>query len=241
MDQSGQGGPPPSGQQPPQQGWQSTPQQPGPPPPPPPPPVGGPPAGQPGGMGSGMPSWTNNITARGTMAGPAGIALADVPDRIIAWIIDAIIVSIAGYIVALITTSILGDNFLGILGLASFHTASFISVIVAVVVMLAVTAGYFWYMWTQMGGATVGMKVMKLSVRDATSGGAISQNQALMRWALLVAPIAVYWGLYGWNILTWVVWLLVVVWEIYLLVTTAQSPTRQGLHDKYVNTVVAKG
>lgn len=195
--------------------------------------------GQPPGTGSGMPSWTNNITARGTIAGPAGIALADLPDRIIAWIIDAIILSIAGYIVATITTSILGDNFLGLFG--GFKTASLISVIVAVIVMLAASFGYFWYMWTQMGGATVGMKVMKVSVRDAASGGAISQNQAITRWLFLVAPIAFYWGLYGWIFLTWIVWLLVLVWEIYLLVTTAQSPTRQGLHDKQANTVVAKG
>jgi uncharacterized RDD family membrane protein YckC len=241
MDQSGQGGPPPSGGQPPQQGWQSTPQQPGPPPPPPPAAGGPPPMGQPGGMGSGMPSWTNNITARGTISGPAGLALADLPDRIIAWVIDGIILSVAGYIVALITTSVLGDNLLGFLGIGTYKTASVISVIVALVIMLAASGAYFWYMWTQMGGASIGMKVMKVSVHDATSGGAISQNQALMRWAILWAPPAVFWGLYGWNILTWLVWLLVIVLEIYLIVTTAQSPTRQGFHDKYANTVVAKG
>jgi len=30
------------------------------------------------------------------------------------------------------------------------------------------------------------------------------------------------------------------VWVIALLVTTAQSPTKQGLHDKFAGTVVVK-
>ena len=220
MDQSGQGGQPPSG---PPQGWQSSPQQPAPPP------------------GGGMPSWTNNLTARGTMSGPAGVALADVPDRVIAWIIDAIIIGIVGWIVASVTTSVLGDNFLGIFGIGTFKVASVVSVVVALVVMLAATAAYFWYMYTQMGGATIGMRVMKLSVKDATSGGAISQNQALTRWALLGAPLAIYWGVFGWGIISLLAALGLLVWEIYLIVTTAQSSTRQGFHDTYAKTVVAKG
>lgn len=234
MDQSGQGGPPPSGQEtPPQQGWQSTPQQPG--PPPPPPQAGGPPPmGQPGGMGSGMPSWTNNITARGTISGPAGVALADLPDRIIAWIIDAIILAVIGVILSTITTSILGDN------LIIIKTPNLISSLVAVVLLLVISGAYFIYMWTMMGGATVGQKVMKLTVRDAASGGPMSQQQAINRWLLLGAPFAL-WPLYAWNILGWLLWLLVLAFEVYLLVTTAQSPTRQGFHDTYANTVVAKG
>src|ERR687890_220754 len=92
--------PPAAPPPPPQQGWQSQPQQPG------PPPVGG-------GMGSGMPSWSSNLTARGTMPGPGGIALADIPDRAIAFVIDAIILGIVGYVISIITTSILGEEILG--------------------------------------------------------------------------------------------------------------------------------
>jgi uncharacterized RDD family membrane protein YckC len=221
--------PPPPSTPPPGQGWQSQPQQPG-----PPPPMGG------GPMGGGMPSWTSNITARGTMAGPGGLALADNVDRIIAWIIDAIIVGIVGYIVTTITTSILGDNFLAIFGIGTYKVPSLISALLAVVVMLAATAGYFVYMWTRMGGATIGMRVMKLSVRDASSGAPISQNQALYRWAFLAAPLAIYWGLYGYGFLSLLAALVLLGWEIYLIYTVANSPTRQGFHDQYAKTVVAK-
>jgi uncharacterized RDD family membrane protein YckC len=190
-------------------------------------------------MGSSMPSWTSNITARGTMAGPAGLALADIPDRLIAFVIDAIILGIVGFIVSTITTSVLGDNYLGILGLQSFRTPSLISTIVAVAIMAAVSAGYFVYMWTRMGGSTVGMRLMKVRVADATSGGPVSQSQAINRWLTIGLPLALY-QFYGWSLIGWLIALVAFGFLVYLLVTTAQSPTRQGFHDTYAKTVVAK-
>jgi uncharacterized RDD family membrane protein YckC len=190
-------------------------------------------------MGSGMPSWTANVTARGTMAGPAGLALADLPERIFAYIIDAIILGIVGLIVASITTAILGDNYLGILGISTVKVPSLLSTLLTVVILIAVSAGYFIYMWTRMNGATIGMRLLKLGVRDSTSGGQISQNQAIYRWALLYGPLTLNW-FYQWNFLGWLISLAVLAWEIYLLYTAANSPTRQGFHDTYAKTVVAK-
>lgn len=217
--------PPPPPPPPPQQGWQSTPQ-----PPASPPPAGG----QPGGT----PQWTSNITARGTISGPGGVALADVPERIIAYIIDAIILGIIGFIVGTLTLSIFGENFGGIFG--NFRVHNIVSALATAVIMLAVSAAYFIGMWTRMGGATVGMKVMKLSVRDATSGGPVTQSQAISRWMLVGAPFALSF-VYVWGLIGWIVWLAALGFQIYLLVTTAQSPTRQGFHDVQAKTVVAKG
>src|SRR3954447_20459620 len=204
-------GPPmPPGQvPPPQQGWQSTPQPPG------PPPMGG---GQPS---SGMPQWTNNLTARGTMAGPGGVALADAPSRLIAMFIDLIILGIIGFIVNTIMTGILGDNYLGIFGL-SYRTPSLISSLVTVIIMLAVTGAYFIYMWTRMAGATVGMRLMKLSVRDQATGGPLTQNQAITRWLFLGAPFAIEY-FYGWAI-GFIISLIVLIYYIYLIISIAQDP-----------------
>lgn len=235
MDQPGSGGqtPPPAepappaqpAAPPPPQGWQSAPQAPG-----APPPAGG----QPGGM----PAWTSNLTAQNTIAGPGGVALADAPARIIAAIIDFIILGLIAFVVNMITTSVLGDNYLGIFGFA-YKTQSLIGAIVAVAIMLAVTGAYFILMWTRMGGATVGMKVMKLSVRDQATGGMISQSQAITRWLFLGAPWAIN-ALYGWSF-GWIVSFLVFFYYVYLLVSIAQDPMRQGLHDKQAKSVVAKG
>ena len=220
--QSGNQTPPP----PPEQGWQSTPQQPA-----PPPPASAPPGG-------GMPSWTSNITAQGTIPGPGGVALADTPNRIIAAVIDFIILGVIGFIVSTLTTSMLGDDFFGGLLITTFKVPSLISSVLAVALMLVVSGAYFIGMWTQMGGATVGMKALKLSVRDSMSGGAITQQQAINRWLLLGAPVALTWFQ---VFLGFILGIVVLVYYIYLLVTVAQSATRQGLHDTYAKTVVAKG
>jgi len=191
--------------------------------------------GQPG---SGMPAWSANLTARNTIAGPGGVALADTPSRFIAAFIDFIILGIVGYIVNTIMTGILGDSFLGIFGLGTYKVPSLLSSLVTVVIMLVVSGAYFIYQWSRMNGVTLGSRVLKLSVRDAASGGAITQQQAITRWMYLGAPWALTF-FYGWGIGI-IISLLALVYYIYLLYTMAQSPTRQGLHDKQAKTVVAK-
>ena len=226
-DPNAPGGQPPASPPPPPpspQGWQSSPQPPG------QPPMGGQP--------SGMPSWTNNLSARGTIPGPGGVALADATSRFIATFIDFLILGVIGFIINSISTSVLGDNFLGFLGIATVKTPSLISSLVTVVIMLIITAGYFIYQWSRMNGVTVGGRVMKVSVRDASSGGAITQQQAINRWLLLGAPFAIDY-FYGWGIGI-IIALAVLVWYLYLIYTIAQSPTRQGMHDTYAKTVVAK-
>ncbi len=179
------------------------------------------------------------MMTQGTIPGPGGVALADSPNRFIAALIDFIILGIVGFIINSISTGILGDSYLGILGLGQYKSPSLISSLVTVVIMLVISGGYFIYMWSRMGGATVGMRVLKLSVRDGTSGGAITQQQAINRWLLIGAPFALDY-FYGWGI-GLIIAIAVIVWYVYLFVTIAQSPTRQGFHDKYANTVVAKG
>ena len=185
-----------------------------------------------------MPSWTNNMMAQGTIPGPGGVALASTPNRFVAAFIDFLILGIIGFIINTISTSILGDKLPGLPGHLHGEVPSLISSLVTVVAMLAISGAYFIYQWTKMGGATVGMRVMKLSVRDATSGGPITQQQAINRWLLLGAPFAVDY-FYGWSI-GFIVAIAVLVWYIYLVYTVAQSPTRQGFHDTYSKTVVAK-
>jgi uncharacterized RDD family membrane protein YckC len=192
-----------------------------------------------GGQPSGMPSWSSNLTARGTKPGPGGVALADFTDRAIAAIIDFVIIGIIGAIVASVMTGILGEELLGGIFGASVKIPSLMSSLATVVVMLIISAAYFVGMWTRMGGATVGMRVMKLSVRDAASGQPVGQGAAINRWLFLGAP-AVLSSIYGWGI-GLILSVVVLVYYLYLAYTIANSPTRQGLHDVQAKTVVAKG
>lgn len=217
--------PPPAAPPPPQQGWQSQPQQPGPPP-----------AG--GGTGSSLPSWTSNITDRNTIAGPAGTALGSVGERIIALIVDQVILGIVGFILFSIFSGIFKEtttqNVFGIP--VQVTTISPIGNIVTVLVLIVISAGYYIYQWTRMNGQTIGLRLFKLSVRDVATGGVISQNQAIYRWGALAWPnIAYFLPFFGFLIS-----LAGLAWYIFLLVTTAQDPIRQGWHDKFAKTVVAK-
>ncbi len=188
-----------------------------------------------------MPSWTNNITARGTISGPGGAALADMPDRIIAYIIDAIIIGIIGFVLNLILGSILVETRTEtVLGIPfTVRGPSAVANIASVVLTLAISAGYFIYQWLKMNGQTVGMKAMKVAVRDEATGGPLTQQQAINRWLVLGLPGALSLG-YVLPVIGFLLAIAVLVYYIFLLVTTAQSPTRQGWHDKFSKTVVGK-
>jgi len=188
-----------------------------------------------------MPSWSSNITARGSIAGPAGVALADLPERVIAYIIDAIIIGVIGFVINLVVGSIFVETrtelFLGVPIVV--RGPSFIGQLLSVLVTLAISAGYFIYMWSRMGGQTVGMKALKLAVRDEATGAPPSQQQAINRWLVLGLPAGLSLS-YVLPVIGLIVSIAIFVYYIYLLVTTAQSPTRQGFHDKFAKTVVAK-
>lgn len=229
MTQPGQpGAPPPGGQPPapppqaPPPTWQSTPQ------PPTPPPAGTPPPQM------NMPAWTGNLTSTVPVAGPAGYFYADVPNRAIAFIIDYIIFFIVYFIVGAIAVTIFGAN----LGIIQVQTTT--SVLVQQVLAYGAAAAYFIYTWVAMRG-TVGMRLLGMQIGHEADGRTLTYQQAAMRFALLFGPGFVA-GLVSSFALSLglIASLVSFIWFIALLVTTAQSPTKQGLHDRYAHTMVVK-
>lgn len=212
--------PPPQGQMPPppQQSWQSSPQQPAPPPPP-----GG------GKMAQATPLPPGPI---------AGTTIADFITRLVAYIIDGVIIGIAGYIVQLVVYGILPYP---------------VDLIVHAAAIVAISAGYFIYFWT-VRRQTPGMIVMKLLVVEDGTGATLTQSQAIRRWMFLGLPLALgsllqvssgvgigLGGLGGLAILLTLVLIVALIslaWEFYLAYTTYQDPRKQGFHDKAVNSVV---
>jgi uncharacterized RDD family membrane protein YckC len=209
------GSPPPQGAAapPPQQSWQSQAQQPGPPP-------------ASGGVAAAAP----------LPAGPIeGTQIADFVTRLVAFIIDAVILGIANYIVWAIAFAILP---LGI------------DVLVYSLAVAAVSAAYFVYFWTTRR-QTPGMIVMKLLVVEDGTGATLTQDKAIRRWAFLGLPYAlsVFLGVGGFGFgflgglailftLAFIVAIAALGWQIYLAYTTYQDPPTQGAHDKFVNSVV---
>lgn len=101
--------------------------------------------------------------------------LATLGQRIVAWIVDLIII---GIIAAVLGGLAFGSIFLG--GLAANPFAAVFGV-TALVVMFVVIFGYTIYFEGARQGQTVGKMVMKIRVVDEKTGKFITMEQALIR------------------------------------------------------------
>jgi uncharacterized RDD family membrane protein YckC len=195
----------------------------------------------------GMPSWASQLTSTAPVPGPAGLYYADVPNRIIAQIIDAIIVFIASAIVFVVLFAIVGapttvttttdpNAFLGL----RFEThTNILPTLISAIVGIAISAGYYIYTWTALRG-TLGQRMLGMQVGNASDGATLTMEQAVRRWLALGGIFSLAQTLNPLPGLGILIGLVSLIWVIALLVTTAQSPTKQGLHDQFANSVVVK-
>ena len=208
-------------------------QQPQQPPQAPPPPGPGPAAPPPS-----MPAWTASLTSTAPTPGPAGLFYADVPNRVFAIIIDGILVGIVSLLVTSFLPAAAQIN-LNPTGLGDLFTINPVGTLLRAVASLAISGAYFVYMWTKMRG-TLGMMVIGLQLGNESDGANITLNQAITRWALLFGPSSIAQAAGAAPGIGGLIGLAAFVWVIALLVTTAQSPTKQGLHDRYAHTIMVK-
>ena len=164
--------------------------------------------------------------------GSAAIVYADLPNRIIAFVIDIVVLAIINVVV----TIVLGAVGLSIL---SGLTVNYLAVLVSGVVGLAISAGYFIYTWTSMR-ATIGMRVLGMQIGNEGDGATLTQNQAVRRWIAVGGWISIVQIINPVPLLGVLVGLAGLIYIIYLLYTTAQSPTKQGYHDHFAHTMVVK-
>lgn len=169
--------------------------------------------------------------------GPAGFVYADVPNRAIAYIIDAILVGIIAGIIGAV---------LGGVGLSAVNVTdtldieiNYVGLIVSAIVGAAISAAYFIYTWTSMRG-TLGMKALGMQIGNAGDGKTLTTDQATRRWLVIAAPGIIAQVFFVLPALGSLIGLLAFGWFLYLLWTTYSSPTKQGFHDKFANTMVVK-
>lgn len=159
-------------------------------------------------------------------AGPApGIAYADVTTRIIALVIDGVILAVISAIINAVFDLIGGG-----LGMA------FLLLLVGGIIYAAISLVYFVYGWTTLR-ASFGQKFLNLETVNAADGATLTQNQAIRRWAFLWGPQAII-GIV--PFLALIAWPIEFLYGLYLLYTVTQSPKRQGFHDTQSGTVVIK-
>jgi uncharacterized RDD family membrane protein YckC len=160
-----------------------------------------------------------------------------VPNRIIAYIIDAILVGILNLIVGIVlagiglnTVTVNDDLTVSVNPVATFAAG---------VIGLLISAAYFIYTWTRMR-ATVGMRLLGMQIGNAGDGKTLTTEQGIRRYIALAAPAILAQVLQPIPLVGWVVGFAGLIWYIWLIYTMANSPTKQGWHDVFANTQVVK-
>lgn len=177
--------------------------------------------------------WAATTEAQPRPGPAAGLAYASVPRRLVALIVDIVLAFIA-----VIGIGSLAGVLLLLAG-ASFDANDPTTNIIYQVLALVVTAAYFVLAWRQRR-ATLGQLFLGLIVGNQDDGGKLSWRAAIIRYvALTLQPIPAVVSLVVPGS-SGLVGLLLIGWWIVLLVTTATSPTKQGLHDRWARSLVVR-
>ena len=171
-------------------------------------------------------------------AGPAGFVYADVPNRAIAYILDAILVGIIALVVGAVIAGVGLSTGSFTPGTLNFEV-NYLGVLVNAIIGAAISAAYFIYTWTAMRG-TFGMRALGMQIGNAVDGKTMTLDQATRRWLVIAAPGILAQVLFVLPALGFLLGLLAFLWFLYLLWTTYSSPTKQGFHDHFANTMVVK-
>ena len=143
---------------------------------------------------------------------PGALKFGGVLPRLLAYWLDSILITIV--------MGVLG----AVLGVITGNSVD--TVVISTVLSVGISALYFVGFWTADSRATLGMRLFHLQIGQAADGRTLGLGQAVTRWAALGYPFALLSVI---PALAIPVSGLLVIWEVVLLVTTAMSPTRQGL------------
>jgi uncharacterized RDD family membrane protein YckC len=174
--------------------------------------------------------------------GSPGFVYADVPNRIFALIIDVIILGIVGAVVGLVLTGIVGPVYKIDLDFQNVNVGvqtNYVALVLNLVATMAVSAVYWIYCWTRLRGS-VGQKALGMQVGNYPDGKTLTQDQAIRRWIALGGVFPIAQVINGFPAIGMLISLAIFVYTVYLLYSTAKSPTKQGFHDTFANSVVVK-
>jgi uncharacterized RDD family membrane protein YckC len=152
--------------------------------------------------------------------GVPGLIFAGVIPRSVAWFVDLFLIAILSLVILTMLIAIIVGS--------PQQSDTALSVIAWI--GIAVIAGvYFIGFWTGPRRATPGMRLLKLQVGFVATGQPLTTRQAVLRVAALGIPV---WPLVAIPVISVVSGVALTVWPIILLVSTAVSARRRGLHDR---------
>lgn len=183
--------------------------------------------------------WVMPDSLASVSVGIDGYGIAGTGARLVAYWLDALIISIIPIILSFTTMD--WAALLRWARTADGTTPAVLPVTLSLVIVTIVSAGlsylYFVGFWTGPGQATPGMRILGMRVMDAAGGTTMSLKAATRRWIGLGYPFSVL-SLIG--SLQIVAGLASGLWPFVLLLTTLANPRRQGLHDRWAGSLVIR-
>lgn len=178
------------------------------------------------------------------MPSTSSLYFADVPNRAIALLIDIVLLTLVAFVGAAVVSLVAGPAVEFQTSAETLGDAVELNRGIATLdafVNLVLSACYFSLSWVRLR-ASPGQLLIGIRLTDDGHRAGVTARQAILRWIALAAPLAVASLLAVALSLNGVVvfGIPLAAWYGALLVTTARSPTKQGLHDRLAQTIVAK-
>lgn len=166
---------------------------------------------------------------------------ASLPRRSLAWTVDVVLVTALILAAGGIVDAIVGPAVQirqDAETLQDVMTAAPRRVVLHAIIGTVLSAAYFAVSWVVVG-ASPGQLAFRLRVAKRGGVAKLTLGGALARWLLLFPPFATVSALTpSMPSLTGVMWASAVVWYFLLLLTTARSDSKQGLHDQVARSIV---
>jgi len=166
---------------------------------------------------------------------------ADVPNRFVAYLIDAVLLTLVAFAAAVVLSIIAGPIVTFDLTAAPHVSLNGGLALADAVLSTALGAVYFVGTWRRYEGSP-GARLLGMRVVRADGGGRVGWGSGLVRWLFIGLPLALEalasLALGGRGDLVLI--LLLFAWYVALAVGIARDPMKRGWHDRVAGTVVTK-
>lgn len=170
-----------------------------------------------------------------------GLCYADVPNRLVGYLVDAIFLTILAFVGAVIISVVFGP--VVTIDASADPTVSLDQGLALLNGALGtiISAAYFIGTWRRLRGSP-GQRLLRMEIGAEADGATITYRQGVIRWLLVGLPLCLEAALVPVvsGSVDALLILSLIVWYVVLLVSTARNPAKQGLHDRLAHTVVTK-
>lgn len=166
---------------------------------------------------------------------------ADVPNRLIAYLIDAIILTLLSFVGAVAISVIFGPVVTFNLTAEPHVSVNTGLAFANVGLSTAISVVYFVLSWRRNAGSP-GQRLLRMRLWPASGEGSITLRQGIIRWLFVGLPLGVEASIsvaLAGQAET-VLLLSLAIWYVILLVSTARDPLKRGFHDRVAGTLVTK-